>query len=100
VRSADKPTPYGLRPLEDARKATFVVLVEGESDCHTLWYHEIPALGLPGASNWRDGWASHLDGIEKIYAVIESDQGGETTRTPAPRTSPTQVGSRNASRLS
>ena len=54
--------------------------MEGESDCHTLWYHEIPALGIPGASNWRDGWASHLDRIEKIYAVIEPDQGGDTLR--------------------
>jgi hypothetical protein len=79
-RSGDKPTPYGLRLLEEARKAGYVVLVEGESDCHTLWYHEIPALGIPGASNWRDGWASYLDGIEKVYAVIEPDQGGQTLR--------------------
>jgi len=57
-----------------------VVLVEGESDCHTLWYHEIPALGIPGASNWRDEWATYLDGIEKVYAVIEPDQGGDTLR--------------------
>jgi hypothetical protein len=55
-------------------------LVEGESDCHTLWFHEIPALGIPGASNWRDEWASYLDGIEKIYAIIEPDHGGETLR--------------------
>jgi hypothetical protein len=79
-RSGDKPVPYGLRLLEEARKAGFVVLVEGESDCHTLWYHEIPALGIPGVSNWRDGWAADLDGIEKIYAVIEPDQGGDTLR--------------------
>jgi hypothetical protein len=79
-RSGDKPLPYGLRLLGEARKAGFVVLVEGESDCHTLWYHEIPALGIPGASNWRDGWAAYLDGLEKVYAVIEPDHGGETLR--------------------
>src|SRR5215216_3088025 len=79
-RSGDKPVPYGLRLLGEARASGFVVLVEGESDCHTLWYHEIPALGIPGASNWRDGWAAHLDGIEKVYAVIEPDQGGDTLR--------------------
>jgi hypothetical protein len=55
-------------------------LVEGESDCHTLWYHEIPALGIPGANNWRDGWISYLEGIEKIYAIIEPDHGGDTLR--------------------
>ncbi len=73
-------SPYGLGLLGEARKAGYVVLVEGESDCHTLWYYEIPALGIPGASNWRDGWATYLDGIEKVYAVIEPDQGGETLR--------------------
>src|SRR5215216_3916133 len=79
-RSGDKPFPYGLRLLEEARKAGVVVLVEGESDCHTLWYHEIPALGIPGASNWREGWASYLEGIEKIYVIIEPDHGGDTFR--------------------
>src|SRR5215204_447848 len=75
-----KARPYGLRLLEEARKAGYVVLVEGESDCHTLWCHEIPALGIPGASNWRDEWATYLDGIEKVYVVIEPDQGGDTLR--------------------
>jgi hypothetical protein len=79
-RSGDKPTFYGLRLLGEARKAGYVVLVEGESDCHTLWYHEIPALGIPGASNWRDGWTEHMEGIDKLYAIIEPDQGGETLR--------------------
>ena len=79
-RSGDKPSPYGLKLLEEARKAGLLVLVEGESDCHTLWFHEIPALGIPGASNWKEEWASHLDGIEKVYAVIEPDQGGDTLR--------------------
>jgi len=79
-RSGEKPRPYGLSFLEEARKASYAVLVEGESDCHTLWFHEIPALGIPGASNWRDEWATYLDGIEKVYAVIEPDQGGDTLR--------------------
>src|SRR5215213_2356587 len=79
-RSSDKPTLYGLGLLEEARKAGFVVLVEGESDCHTLWYYEIPALGIPGANNWRDGWATYLQGIEKIYALIEPDHGGDNLR--------------------
>jgi DNA-binding transcriptional ArsR family regulator len=79
-RSGDKSLPYGLKLLGEARRVGYAVLVEGESDCHTLWYHEIPALGIPGASSWRDGWATYLDGIEKIYAVIEPDQGGDTLR--------------------
>jgi hypothetical protein len=58
-----------------------VVLVEGESDVHTLWYHGIPTLGIPGAANWReDRDAHHFDGIGKIYIVIEPDRGGEAVR--------------------
>ena len=58
-----------------------VVLVEGESDCHTLWHHGIPALGIPGAANWREERdAHHLDGIETIYVVIEPDRGGKPSR--------------------
>jgi len=79
-RRGDRPLPYGLALLEEARKAGYVVLVEGESDCHTLWRHDIPALGIPGATSWRDESATYLDGIEKIYAVIEPDKGGETLR--------------------
>ncbi len=78
-RKGSKPCLYGLWRLGQAREAAgYLFLVEGESDCHTLWYHGFPALGVPGASNWRNEWASELDGIEKAYAVVEPDQGGET----------------------
>lgn len=80
-RSGDKPQLYGLRRLDDAQEAGYVVLVEGESDAHTAWHHGIPALGLPGASNWKeDRDARRLDGIEKIYVIIEPDTGGEAVK--------------------
>ncbi len=77
-RTGSKAGLYGLCRLERIRKAGYVVLVEGESDAQTLWYHGIPALGIPGASNWKAEFAEYLEGIEKIYAVIEPDQGGDT----------------------
>jgi len=76
-RKGSKPTLYGLWRMERVREAGYVVLVEGESDCHTLWHHGIEALGVPGASNWKEEWAAHLEGIGKVYAVIEPDEGGE-----------------------
>jgi DNA primase len=57
-----------------------VTLVEGESDTQTLWHHDEPALGIPGAGTWKEEWASLLDGIERIYVVVEPDQAGETLR--------------------
>lgn len=79
-RKGSKPALYGLWRMERIRKAGYVILVEGESDCHTLWHHGVEALGIPGASNWKAEWARHLDGVEKVYAVIEPDAGGETFR--------------------
>jgi len=77
-RRGDKVSLYGLWRLDRARTAGYVVLVEGESDSHTLWYHDIPALGLPGAGNWREEWSEHLEEIPTIYLVVEPDQGGES----------------------
>jgi hypothetical protein len=80
-KSGTKPCLYGLHRLHEAHKARQVVLVEGESDCHALWFHEIPALGIPGATNWREERdARYLDGIETIYVVVEPDHGGDAVR--------------------
>lgn len=72
-RKGSKLTPYGLWRLEYAHKMGHVFLVEGESDCHTLWHHGLPALGIPGANNW----AEHLEDVGRMYAVVEPDGGGE-----------------------
>jgi hypothetical protein len=69
---------YGLWRLKKKSKRKYLVLVEGESDCHTLWLHRFPALGLPGAATWKEDWAGHLDGFKRIYVVVEPDRGGES----------------------
>jgi hypothetical protein len=74
--------PVRPRSARGGERAGHVVLVEGESDCHTAWYHGIPALGIPGAANWREARdAPHLAGIPTIYAVVEPDRGGETLKS-------------------
>ncbi len=79
-RTGSRAMLYGLWRLEKIGKLGWVVLVEGESDTQTLWYHGIPALGIPGADTWKERWAEHLEGIERVYAVIEPDEGGATLR--------------------
>jgi hypothetical protein len=87
-RKGSKPCLYGLWREQCASvhgesegadpPSPSLVLVEGESDCHTLWLHRIPALGLPGANSWREARdLPHLEGIERVYVVIEPDRGGE-----------------------
>jgi hypothetical protein len=72
-----KTTLYGLHKLEEAHDAGYVLLVEGESDTHTAWYRGLPAVGVPGVDNWRDEWAEHLNGISKIFVVVEPDEAGK-----------------------
>src|SRR5579871_6279840 len=79
-KSGAKPTLYGLWKLEEARKAGYAVAVEGESDCHTLWLHNIPSFGIPGANLWKESWAEYLDDIPIIYVIIEPDRGGDAVR--------------------
>lgn len=68
--------PYGLDRLEDADPDRSVLLVEGESDCHACWHHDVLALGVPGADSWRSDWTRLLDGRE-VYVWREPDEGGE-----------------------
>jgi hypothetical protein len=69
------PTLYGRNWLDIARDAGYVFLVEGESDCHAAWYHNIPAIGVPGAQNWQDGWGVILDGIDTLIVTVEDEAG-------------------------
>jgi len=64
---------YGLWLLDTT--ALDVILVEGESDAQTLIYHGIPALGIPGAQNWKSAWAEIVAG-RNLYAWREPDDAG------------------------
>ena len=70
--------PYGLWRLRDAEKLGHLVLVNGESDCWTLWHHGIAALGIPGAQMTKTLEAEHLARAQKIYIIKEPDVAGNT----------------------
>lgn len=71
-RTGDHVIPYGLNRLEQVKKAGWVLIVEGESDCWTCWLHGIPTLGAPGKGIWPLSWGEHLKGIE-VYVWQEPD---------------------------
>jgi hypothetical protein len=79
-RKGDKPLLYGLDLLPLARERGHSALVEGESDALTLWFHDEPALGIPGASTWQEEWGESLIHLQRIYIVIEPDNGGEAVK--------------------
>lgn len=71
-RKGDHVLPYGLDRLHEVRKAGWVMVVEGESDCWTCWHCGIPAIGIPGKGTWKSEWGSHLKGVE-VYVWQEPD---------------------------
>jgi hypothetical protein len=75
TRKGDKHRLYGLWKLEEAREAGYAMLVEGESDAQTLWFHGMPGVGIPGANGWKAEWAPELEGIDRLYFVVEDEAG-------------------------
>jgi hypothetical protein len=71
---------YGSWKIDEAHKAGVLFVVEGESDCWTLWRHGLPALGIPGASAAKTILREHVEAVESVYFVVEPDQGGEQFR--------------------
>ena len=77
-KTGNRPLLYGLQHLKYAIEVNCVVLVEGESDTHTLMFHGFPALGVPGATNFLDERdAEHFRNIDTIYLLKEPDAGGD-----------------------
>ncbi len=70
--------PYGLHRLDEAREKGELVLVEGETDALTAWFHHVPCLGIPGADLAKLLEAEHLRAVERVYVLKEPDRGGDT----------------------
>ena len=78
-RSGDHVLLYGIERLVEVKRAGWVLLVEGESDCWTAWYHGLPALGIPGKATWRSEWSHYLESLE-VYLWQEPDASDLTER--------------------
>jgi len=68
--------PYGLWRIKEAYEKGYIIVVEGESDTHTLWYHGYPALGIPGATSFNTEWARYF---ERLKVYISQEPPGEKT---------------------
>ena len=72
------PIPYGVWRLRDALASGDLIIPEGETDTLVCWFHNWPALGVPGASMANTLDAKYLDGIKRIFVHHEPDKGGDT----------------------
>ncbi len=69
--------PYGLWRLQEFASEKYLVLVEGETDVLTGWFHQLPVLGLPGADMAKKLNAEHIRAFEELCVIQEPDRGGE-----------------------
>lgn len=53
-----------------------LILVEGESDCWTLWANSFLAYGIPGATNTKVIELKHVSFSPKVYIWCEPDHAG------------------------
>lgn len=72
---------YGLWRTEDYDDMGNCFIVEGESDCHTLWFRQQIAYGIPGAQQINLVMPDLIKLADqypkwKFFAIIEPDQGG------------------------
>lgn len=72
----DPLIPYGLKFLNEYNKETPLYIVEGESDCWTLWSHSYQAIGIPGSSVAKNTNLAFLSPFKKIFIVQEPDKAG------------------------
>lgn len=79
TKGTTKPILYGVwRISRMCQEGDTLLLVEGESDAWTAWYHKIAALGIPGADMTGKLDKTHVEPFQKILIWKEPDQGGET----------------------
>ena len=73
-----KLVPYELDRIDRfLNQEGYVILVEGESDTQTLWLHGYPAIGIPGAQNFKQEWTQYLLPFKRIFLHKEPDKAGQ-----------------------
>jgi DNA-binding transcriptional ArsR family regulator len=75
-RKDDTPILYGLWRLGEWTGSDTLYLCEGTSDTWTLWHADLPALGIPSASTWREEWWREVEGFERIVLIPDADDAG------------------------
>lgn len=73
--SGTRTSLYGVMYYDEAED--FIAVTEGELDALTLQQVGIPALGVPGASNWQAHWTSVLQDFATVYIFSDGDKSGQ-----------------------
>lgn len=66
---------YGYERVEEmAKQSATILVVEGESDALTAWFHRRPALGIPGATMTNIIERSDVARFDRVVVIREHDE--------------------------
>jgi hypothetical protein len=87
---ADAGTSRELFPppedIADDEVERLLLLTEGEPDATRAWSLRLPAVGVPGAQNWRDEWAARFSGRRwRVVVCFDCDPVGRSNAKRAAR---------------
>ena len=85
---------YGLWRISEWDTTDMVYLVEGTSDCITLWNVDLPALGIPAATIWNPEWWKELEEFQRIVLIPDTDNAGAKLVRTLANTVPMELSSR------
>lgn len=66
---------YGVQSV--AWATDWIVVTEGAIDALTWQQIGVPALGIPGAENWKDYWGNLLEDFSRVYLAEDGDNAGK-----------------------
>jgi hypothetical protein len=90
-RKDDTAILYGLWRLREWTDSDTLYLCEGESDTWTLWHADLPALGIPSASTWREEWWQLLKPFRRIVILPDRDDAGRQMANRITETCPADM---------
>lgn len=77
---------YGYDRVERmAQHITTALIVEGESDSLSAWFHERPALGVPGSSLYEKLKFEDVSPFDRVVVIREPDEAGRKFAFNVPR---------------
>jgi len=66
---------YGVQSISWAED--WIVVTEGAIDAAIWQQIGVPALGIPGAENWKEHWANLLEDFSRVYLAEDGDDAGK-----------------------
>lgn len=73
-----KGSPTNLYGVQSAAWADeWIVVTEGEIDALIWQQIGVPAIGVPGAENWKDHWVNVFEDFSRVHLAEDGDDAGK-----------------------